>query len=68
MTDYGRAVKHKLVDIDKTQTWLIREISSKTGLYVDSAYLSSIFSGRRNAPRVKDAIYDIIGVDSNNYE
>lgn len=68
MTDYGKAVKHALVDKEKTQTWLIREINKKTGLKVDSSYLSHIFSGQRNAPRVKMAIYDILKVSDENTE
>ena len=30
--DFGKTVKKRLVDLDKTQKWLMEQIAEKTGL------------------------------------
>lgn len=61
LTDFGLYVKTELLRRGKEQKWLEKEITEKTGLYVDSSYLSKIFSGQRNAPKIVQAIHDILG-------
>ena len=61
LTDFGLFVKTELLRRGKEQKWLEKEIKDRTGLYVDSSYLSKIFSGQRNAPRVVEAIEEILG-------
>lgn len=62
ISDYGKAVKHRLLDMDMTQTQLCKEITARTGLVCDPSYLNRIFTGVRNAPRIKKAIADITGI------
>lgn len=62
LTEYGKAVKKRLVDMEKKQDWLIQEVHSRTGLFVDSGYFSKIFTGKRNAPRVVEAINEILSL------
>jgi hypothetical protein len=50
----------KLLQIGKDQKWLEGAISEKTGLYVDNGYLYKIFRGQRNAPRIVEAIREIL--------
>lgn len=57
-------MKKKLVDIDKSQEWLIDQVKSKTGLFFDSSYLYKILTGQRNAPLIKQAINEILELDS----
>lgn len=64
LTEFGLYVKTELLRRGKEQKWLEKEITEQTGLYVDSSYLSKIFSGQRNAPRVVKAIEDILGCPS----
>ena len=61
-TDFRKKTRYALIDRDKTQTWLIEQIRERTGLYCDSAYLSHIFTGKRNAPKIKAAICEILGI------
>ena len=61
LTDFGLYVKTELLRRGKEQKWLENEIRERTGLYVDSSYLSKIFTGQRNAPRVIEAIEEILG-------
>ena len=62
-TDFGLAVKTRLLHIGKTQTWLIKKISSKTGLFVDTSYIYKILTGQRKAPKVVAAICEILDID-----
>lgn len=62
-TDFGAEVKRKLLGPPrKTQTWLAGEVSSRTGLVVDDSYLSKILTGQRNAPKVVQAIREILDI------
>lgn len=62
-TGFGLEVKTKLLGPPyRTQTWLAEEVSRATGMYVDPAYISKILTGQRNAPKVVQAIRDILGL------
>lgn len=60
VTDYGKSVKKRLIDIGQSQEWLIRQIKEKTGLFCDGGYLYKIFIGERNAPSIVSAINEIL--------
>lgn len=60
-TGFGLAVKTKLLGPPtRTQAWLVDEVRAATGLYVDDAYISKILTGQRNAPKIVQAIQDIL--------
>ena len=62
-TDFGVEVKKKLLGPPRrTQAWLAGEISNRTGLVVDDPYLSKILTGQRNAPKVVQAIREILDI------
>lgn len=62
-TRFGLAVKTKLLDHPiRTQTRLAEEVSKKTEMFVDDAYLSKILTGQRNAPKIVEAIKDILDI------
>ena len=63
VTAFGKQVKKRLVDIDKNQSWLIDEVRKRTGLFVDSGYLWRILTGARHAPRVTEAICEILNIE-----
>lgn len=63
INDFGKEVKKKLIDLGKTQNWLEVEIKDRTGLFVDSGYLHKIFTGQRNAPKIVEAIKDILEIE-----
>lgn len=64
LTDFGLCVKTELLRRGMEQKQLERDITERTGLYVDSSYLSKIFTGQRNAPKVVQAIRDILGISA----
>jgi hypothetical protein len=65
-SDFGLCVKTKLLQIGKEQKWLEEAVSKKTGLYVDNGYMYKILTGQRNAPKIVEAIQEILGIEANN--
>ena len=63
ITDFGKAVLHKLIDSDMDRKTLAAAVHEKTGLFCDEKYLSRIFNGHRNAPKIKAAICEILGME-----
>lgn len=60
LTDFGLCVKTELLRRGMEQKELEKNIAERTGLYVDSSYLSKIFTGQRNAPKIVQAIREIL--------
>lgn len=61
-TDFGLAVKIELLRRGMKQDDLIKEIRNRD-MFCDSGYLSKIFRGERNAPKVVEAIRDILDME-----
>ena len=61
-TDFGLCVKTKLLRMGKEQKWLEEAVSDKTGLFVDNGYMYKILTGQRNAPKIVDAICEILNI------
>ena len=61
-TDFGLCVKTELLRRGKEQKWLEEEIKNRTGLFVDNGYLYKILTGQRNAPKVVQAIREILSI------
>ena len=62
ITPFGKEVKKRLVDLEQNQEWLMQQITAKTGLFVDSGYMHKIMTGQRNAPKVVQAIREILDI------
>jgi hypothetical protein len=62
MDSFKKKVKYRLIDLDKSQTWLIDQVKEKTGLFFDSSYLAKIMNGDRSAPKVRSAICEILNI------
>lgn len=60
LTDFGKEIKKKLIDMDRTQTWLIEQVREKTGLYFDDSYLYKIQVGKLSTPKIVSAIQEIL--------
>lgn len=65
LTDYGIEVKTKLISMGKTQNWLIDQVKSRTGMFIDCSRLNKIITGRSNSDRIVGAINDILGINTN---
>lgn len=63
-TSFGLYVKMELLRSGKNQAWLETEIKRKTGLFVDSSYMYKILTGKRKAPKIIQAIREILGIDN----
>lgn len=61
-TPLGLCVKTELLRRGKTQKWLESQITEKTGMYVDSGYIYKILTGDRNAPKIMQAIREILEI------
>jgi hypothetical protein len=59
-SDFGLAVKTKLLQLGKGQKWLEERVTEATGLYVDSGYMYKILTGQRSAPKIVAAIREIL--------
>ena len=65
-TDFGLCVKTELLRRGMEQKQLIEQIQAR-GMYADSGYLYKIFTGQRSAPKVVQAIREILELhDSSN--
>lgn len=64
LSDFGLAVKIELIKRGRSQTWLEKEVTQRTGLYVDGGYMYKILTGQRNAPKITAAITEILGVEA----
>lgn len=63
ITAFGIEAKTKLLKHPlKTQEALAEEVNARTGRSVDGAYISNIFAGRRNDPKVVRAIREILDI------
>ena len=61
-TDFGLCIKTELLRIGKDQKWLEQTVSEKTGLFVDNGYMYKILTGQRNAPKVVEAMCEILNI------
>ncbi len=71
LTEFGKEVKKRLVDMNQRQVWLVDQVRKKTGLYFDDSYLGKILSGRLSTPKIVQAIREILdlpGQDVNSPE
>lgn len=59
---FGKAIKKRLVDLDKNHSWLIEQVCAHTGLYFDRSYLHKIMTGKLDTPRVVQAICEILDI------
>ena len=66
ITDFGKEIKKRLIDMGKNQKWLIERVSDETGLYFDRSYIHKIMTGQLNTPRVVQAIKEILENDKFN--
>ena len=63
MNTYEKLVKHRLIDMEMTQTELARKVNEMTGLHTDQSYISRNLTGECNSKRVIGAINEILGIE-----
>ena len=62
LTALGKEIGKKLIDIEKTQNWLIESVRQKTGLYFDDSYLYKVKTGQLSSPKIVQAIREILDI------
>lgn len=62
-TDFSKAVRHRLIDLDKRQKWLREEVELRTGLKLDNPYFQMIMRGDRHPPKIINAICEILDIE-----
>ena len=60
--EFRLAVKHRLIDLGKTQQWLCREYRARTGKWCDSSYLKRLYDGTIHPAEPIRVIKDILGI------
>ena len=68
LSEFGKEIGKRLIDLDKPQLWLIEEVRSKTGLYFDDSYLYKIKPGQLATPKIVQAIRDILDIQDCNQD
>ncbi len=70
VSDFGMAVKVRLIEMQKTQSWLIDQVRERTGDFFDSSYLHRILTGKLAAengtngkPGKAEVIREILGLE-----
>ena len=68
-TDFGKQVRIRLIEMGKTQEWLIEQVKERTGDFFDSSYLHRILggkltgeTGRGGKPGKASVIREILGL------
>ena len=64
-TEFGKEIEKSLIDLDRTQAWLVQEVKEKTGLYFDDSYLHKIKVGKLATPKIVAAIREILNLPEN---
>lgn len=64
LSDFGKTIKKRLIDMNKNQVWLIEQVREETGLYFDGSYLYKISTGRLNTPSIVGAIRKILDIET----
>lgn len=63
LSNFGKEIKKRLLDIDQNQNWLIERVKEKTGLYFDSSYMNKILTGTAKTPSITRAICEILEIE-----
>ena len=61
---FEQRVKIQLIQQNMTQTELCNAVTKRTGLYCDHSLLHRIFSGQMPGVRVKEAVCEILNIES----
>lgn len=62
LTSFGKEIKKRLIDLERSNNWLIEQVSQRTGLYCDTSYMYKIQTGKLNTPSIVQAICEILDI------
>lgn len=69
-SDFGKAVKIRLIELERDQNWLIEQVKERTGDFFDSSYLHRLLVGKlpgergyNGKPGKAEVIREILGME-----
>ena len=62
LTDFGKQVYKRKIDLGISQQELVQMIRNKTGKYMDEQYLRKILTGQRKSEVTERAIKEVLGI------
>lgn len=62
LCELGEQIEISLVKINRTNAWLIAEVSADTGRYFDRSYLHKVKTGKIQTPGILASIRKILGL------
>lgn len=68
LSEFGKDISKRLIDLSKPQTWLIEEVRNKTGLYFDDSYMYKIKTGQLSTPKIVQAVCEILDIQDCNQD
>ena len=68
LSEFGKDISKRLINLSKPQTWLIEEVRNKTGLYFDDSYMYKIKTGQLSTPKIVQAICEILDIQDCNQD
>lgn len=58
-----KEIKHRLIDMGRTQSWLFKQVKQRTGKYCDYSYLAKICRGDEPGAAIVPAICEILDLE-----
>ena len=63
-TEYGKSIKRRILELDRTQAWLIDEVNKRANITMTSSYLNRIMIGKVAKSSAIPIINEILGIES----
>ena len=60
LTPYGKEVKHRLIELDRTNGWLIEEVNKRREPKIDTSFMSKVLNGKVKNSRMTVIIDQIL--------
>ena len=60
LTPFGKQVKHRLINLDKTNGWLVEEVKKRVDTKFDSSFMAKILNGKVENSAKKELINEIL--------
>lgn len=64
LCEFGQNIEICLVKINRTNAWLIEQVSEDTGKYFDRSYLHKIKTGEITNPKIVSSIRKILDLEA----
>lgn len=67
VTPFGISVKMKLLELNKTQNWLIEQAKMvDSSIYIDSSVMNKVLTGQIKTGKVVDAVKKVLTIKEDN--